>query len=75
MDAPGFPVSMDNGTKWEATMTLKSLAAIEITIIAPPPARNFLNSSYVNLKSLRYNKGEPVFEMHADDAALQQPSA
>jgi anaerobic selenocysteine-containing dehydrogenase len=34
-----------------------------------PPARNFLNSSFVNVKSLRDLEGEPVLEMHTDDAA------
>jgi len=34
-----------------------------------PPARNFLNSSFVNVKSLRDIEGEPVLEMHEDDAA------
>lgn len=34
-----------------------------------PPARNFLNSTFVNVKSLRDIEGEPVLEMHADDAA------
>ncbi|MDO8905554.1 molybdopterin-dependent oxidoreductase [Hydrogenophaga sp.] len=33
-----------------------------------PPARNFLNSSFVNVQSLRDIEGEPVLEMHADDA-------
>jgi anaerobic selenocysteine-containing dehydrogenase len=34
-----------------------------------PPARNFLNSSFVNVKSLRDIEGEPLLEMHASDAA------
>jgi len=34
-----------------------------------PPARNFLNSSFVNVISLRHIEGEPVLEIHADDAA------
>ncbi len=34
-----------------------------------PPARNFLNSTFVNVKSLRDMEGEPVLEIHADDAA------
>ena len=34
-----------------------------------PPARNFLNSTFVNVKSLRNIEGEPVLEIHADDAA------
>ena len=33
-----------------------------------PPARNFLNSSFVNIKSLRDIEAEPVLEIHADDA-------
>ncbi|OYU42565.1 MAG: molybdopterin oxidoreductase, partial [Burkholderiales bacterium PBB4] len=36
-----------------------------------PPARNFLNSTFVNVKSLRDIEGEPLLEMHADDAALR----
>ena len=34
-----------------------------------PPARNFLNSTFVNVKSLRAIEGEPLLEMHAADAA------
>ena len=34
-----------------------------------PPARNFLNSTFVNVKSLRAIEGEPVLEIHPDDAA------
>ena len=34
-----------------------------------PPARNFLNSSFVNVQSLRDIEGEPLLEMHAADAA------
>jgi anaerobic selenocysteine-containing dehydrogenase len=33
-----------------------------------PPARNFLNSSFVNVQSLRDIEGEPVLEMHEADA-------
>jgi anaerobic selenocysteine-containing dehydrogenase len=36
-----------------------------------PPARNFLNSSFVNVRSLRDIEGEPLLEMHADDAAAR----
>jgi anaerobic selenocysteine-containing dehydrogenase len=36
-----------------------------------PPARNFLNSSFVNVKSLRDIEGEPLLEMHADDATAR----
>ena len=36
-----------------------------------PPARNFLNSSFVNVKSLRDIEGAPLLEMHAQDAAAR----
>ncbi|MDO9568250.1 MAG: molybdopterin oxidoreductase family protein [Hydrogenophaga sp.] len=36
-----------------------------------PPARNFLNSTFVNVKSLRDMEGEPLLEMHADDAGAR----
>lgn len=36
-----------------------------------PPARNFLNSSFVNVQSLRDIEGEPLLEMHAADAAAR----
>jgi anaerobic selenocysteine-containing dehydrogenase len=36
-----------------------------------PPARNFLNSSFVNMQSLRDIEGEPLLEMHADDASAR----
>ncbi|MGI4779728.1 MAG: molybdopterin-containing oxidoreductase family protein [Janthinobacterium lividum] len=34
-----------------------------------PPARNFLNSTFVNVTSLRAIEGEPLLEIHAADAA------
>ena len=36
-----------------------------------PPARNFLNSSFVNVKSLRDTEGEPHLDMHPTDAAAR----
>jgi anaerobic selenocysteine-containing dehydrogenase len=33
-----------------------------------PPARNFLNSTFVNVKSLRDTEVEPLLEMHPQDA-------
>ncbi|WP_300660234.1 molybdopterin oxidoreductase family protein [Hydrogenophaga sp.] len=45
-------------------------AAYPLAMISPP-ARNFLNSSFVNVQSLRDIEGEPLLEIHADDAALR----
>ena len=36
-----------------------------------PPARNFLNSTFVNVTSLRDTEGEPTLEIHPDDAAAR----
>jgi anaerobic selenocysteine-containing dehydrogenase len=36
-----------------------------------PPARNFLNSSFANLKRFRDIEGEPRLEMHSADAAVR----
>jgi anaerobic selenocysteine-containing dehydrogenase len=36
-----------------------------------PPARNFLNSTFVNVQSLRAIDGEPTLEIHPQDAAAR----
>jgi anaerobic selenocysteine-containing dehydrogenase len=36
-----------------------------------PPARNFLNSSFVNVESLRAVEGEPWLDLHPNDAAAR----
>ncbi len=36
-----------------------------------PPARNFLNSSFVNVKTLRDMEGEPLLEISSADAAVR----
>ena len=46
---------------------VNSSALYPLAMISPP-ARNFLNSTFVNVKSLRDVEGEPILEMHADDA-------
>ncbi len=47
--------------------TAGSSALYPLAMISPP-ARNFLNSTFVNVKSLRSMEGEPVLEMHSADA-------
>ena len=39
--------------------------------IISPPARNFLNSTFVNVASLRDAEGEPALEIHPVDAAAR----
>jgi anaerobic selenocysteine-containing dehydrogenase len=52
----------------ESVETTPELAARYPLAMISPPARNFLNSSFVNVVSLRAIEREPVLEMHADDA-------
>ncbi len=47
-----------------------SSAQFPLAMISPP-ARNFLNSTFVNVTSLRAIEGEPLLEIHADDAAAR----
>jgi anaerobic selenocysteine-containing dehydrogenase len=42
--------------------------------IISPPARNFLNSTFVNVDSLRDTEGEPTLEVHPQDAAAREIS-
>jgi anaerobic selenocysteine-containing dehydrogenase len=48
--------------------TFNSSSTYPLAMISPP-ARNFLNSTFVNVDSLRDIEGEPLLEMHAQDAA------
>jgi anaerobic selenocysteine-containing dehydrogenase len=61
----GLPDFVPN---YESTQSSPVLAQRYPLAMISPPARNFLNSSFVNVKSLRDIEGEPVLEMHADDA-------
>ena len=36
-----------------------------------PPARHFLNSTFVNVSSLRASEGEPWLDLHPEDAAAR----
>ncbi len=47
-----------------------SCTAYPLAMISPP-ARNFLNSTFVNVTSLRDIEGDPVLEMHAADASAR----
>lgn len=68
IDAPGLGVP-DFVAPHESAQSAPTLARrYPLAMISPPP-RNFLNSTFVNVKSLRDIEGEPVLEMHADDAA------
>ena len=54
---------------YESRQSAPALAARYPLAMISPPARHFLNSSFVNVKSLRSIEGEPLVELHPDDAA------
>ena len=54
---------------YESRQSAPALAARYPLAMISPPARHFLNSSFVNVKSLRSIEGEPLLELHPDDAA------
>ncbi|EWS57077.1 MULTISPECIES: molybdopterin oxidoreductase family protein [unclassified Methylibium] len=68
IDAPGWGVP-DHVPNHESAQSTPELAAAYPLAMISPPARNFLNSSFVNVKSLRDIEGEPVLEIHPGDAA------
>jgi anaerobic selenocysteine-containing dehydrogenase len=50
----------------------RSAAALRFPLaMVSPPARNFLNSSFVNVRSLRAAEGEPWLDIHPLDAAAR----
>ena len=61
----GVPDYLPN---YESTTTSPELAQRYPLAMISPPARSFMNSTFVNVPSLRAIEIEPVVEMHADDA-------
>ncbi|MFL9927027.1 molybdopterin oxidoreductase family protein [Herbaspirillum lusitanum] len=56
---------------YESVLSDPQLASRYPLAMISPPARNFLNSSFVNVQSLRDTEGEPHLDMHPDDAATR----
>lgn len=54
---------------YESPVATPELAARYPLAMISPPARHFLNSTFVNVRSLRSIEGEPLLELHPDDAA------
>jgi anaerobic selenocysteine-containing dehydrogenase len=67
VDAPGLGVP-DFVPNYESAEAAPELAARYPLAMISPPARHFLNSSFVNVKSLRDVEGEPALEIAPDDA-------
>jgi anaerobic selenocysteine-containing dehydrogenase len=56
---------------YESRASNPALAARYPLGMISPPARNFLNSTFVNVASLRATEGEPQLDMHPDDSAAR----
>jgi anaerobic selenocysteine-containing dehydrogenase len=65
---PGLALP-DHLANHECAESLPALAARYPLAMISPPARHFLNSTFVNVRSLRAIEGEPTLEIHPDDAA------
>ncbi|HSV69611.1 MAG TPA: molybdopterin oxidoreductase family protein [Methylibium sp.] len=70
IEAPGIACP-DYLPNHESAASSPALAARYPLAMISPPARNFLNSSFVNVKSLRDIEGEPLVEIHPDDATAR----
>jgi anaerobic selenocysteine-containing dehydrogenase len=71
IDSPRFGVP-DFLPNYESVSSAPELARSYPLAMISPPARNFLNSTFVNVSSLQAIEGEPVLEMHATDAAARE---
>ena len=67
-DPPGVGLP-DYVAPYESVRSAPELAQRFPLAMISPPARNFLNSTFVNVKSLRAIEQEPVLEIAAGDAA------
>jgi anaerobic selenocysteine-containing dehydrogenase len=67
--AAGLDPVPDYLPPYESASSNPQLAARYPLAMISPPSRNFLNSTFVNVVSLRPIEGEPTLEIHPDDAA------
>ncbi len=54
---------------YESVASAPELAKNYPLAMISPPQRNFLNTTFVNVQSLRATEGEPHLDIHPDDAA------
>jgi anaerobic selenocysteine-containing dehydrogenase len=71
MLADGFDPLPTYHPPYESKASNPALAARFPLAMISPPARNFLNSTFVNVTSLRSTEGEPRLDMHPDDGAAR----
>jgi anaerobic selenocysteine-containing dehydrogenase len=71
LDGMGLNPLPDYVPPYESPLDGSALASRYPLAMISPPARNFLNSTFVNVTSLRSTDGEPSLEMHPRDAAAR----
>ena len=69
-DVPGLGLP-DYLPPYESVRSAPELARRFPLAMISPPARNFLNSTFVNVRSLRAIEQEPVLEIRAEDATAR----
>jgi anaerobic selenocysteine-containing dehydrogenase len=72
MQADGLDPLPGYTPPYESPASNPELAARYPLAMISPPARNFMNSTFVNVKSLRAGEGEPHLDIHPDDASARQ---
>ena len=70
VDPPGLGAP-DHVPNHESVLSAPELAARYPLAMISPPARHFLNSTFVNVASLRAAEREPLLEIHPRDAAAR----
>jgi anaerobic selenocysteine-containing dehydrogenase len=69
MEADGLDPLPTYIPPYESVKSNPKLAEKYPLAMISPPARNFLNSTFVNVQSLRATEGEPHLDIHPNDAA------
>jgi anaerobic selenocysteine-containing dehydrogenase len=72
LQAQGLDPVPDYLPPYESTEHAPELAQRYPLAMISPPARHFLNSSFVNVDSLRIMQGTPEIEIHPEDAHARQ---
>lgn len=68
LEAQGLDPVPDYVPPYESRASAPELARRYPLAMISPPARNFLNSSFVNVESLRVGEPEPALQMNTEDA-------
>ncbi len=71
MEADGLDPLPTYIPPYESVASNPELAKKYPLAMISPPARNFLNSTFVNVQSLRATEGEPHLDIHPGDAAAR----